>query len=93
MQRPSLFSPIGIRNQVLLVLVIVAAVAAMTFGFVALAPNRLVSGRPIALWTAAGSTPTITIAVLGTLLLAASLSPPTGRCMAAWLCWRVCSCC
>jgi osmoprotectant transport system permease protein len=77
MQRPSLCLPIGIRNHVLLVLVIVAAVAAMTLGFAALAPNRLVSGRPIALWTAAGSTPTITIAVLGTLLLAASLSPPT----------------
>ncbi|MGH7112961.1 MAG: ABC transporter permease, partial [Stellaceae bacterium] len=65
----------GVRNQVLLVLVIVAAAAAAATGFVVLAPNRLVSGRPIALFAAVGAAPTIGLAVLGALLLAASLSP------------------
>ncbi len=51
---PALAFRIGIRNQVLFVLVIAATVAASTSGFVAVAPNRLVSGRPIALWQAAG---------------------------------------
>jgi osmoprotectant transport system permease protein len=75
-QHPSLPSSIGIRNQVLLVLVVIAAVAALTSGFVVLAPNRLVSGRPIALWTAVSAGSTVSFAVLGALLLAASLSPP-----------------
>jgi osmoprotectant transport system permease protein len=75
-QRPSISFPIGACNQVLLVLVIVAAAAALTSGFVVLAPNRLVSGRPIALWSAVGGGSTIGLALLGALLLAASLSPP-----------------
>jgi osmoprotectant transport system permease protein len=61
---------------VLLVLVIVAAAAAVTTGFLVVAPNRLISGRSIALWSAAGGGPTVAIGVLGALLLAASLSPP-----------------
>lgn len=73
---PPLPFPIGIRNQALLALVIVAALAAVASGFVVLAPNRLVSGRPIALWAAARPAPTAGIAALGVLLLAASLSPP-----------------
>ncbi len=76
--RPAPFAlPIGIRNQVLLVLVVVATVAAAASGFVVLSPNRLVSGHSIALWAAAGAVPTIAIAVIGALLLAASLLPPT----------------
>jgi osmoprotectant transport system permease protein len=75
-QRPSLPFPVVVRNQVLLVLAIIAAVAALTSGFVVLAPNRLISGRPIALWSAVGGGWTIGFAVLGALLLAASLSPP-----------------
>ncbi len=75
-QRPSLPFPIIVRNQVLLVLAIIAAVAALTSGFVVLAPNRLISGRPIVLWSAVGGGWTIGFAVLGALLLAASLSPP-----------------
>lgn len=69
--------PLAVRNQVLLALVIAAVAAAVNSGFVVLAANRLLSGRPIALWAAAGATPTIAIAVLGGLLLAASLSPPS----------------
>jgi osmoprotectant transport system permease protein len=76
-QRPPLPFPIGICDQVLLVLVIVAAVAAATSGFVVLAPNRLVSGMPIALWSAMGGGSTIGFAALGASLLVASLAPPT----------------
>ena len=43
-----------IRNRVLLVLVLVALVAALALSFLGFAPNRLVSGRPIALVEAAG---------------------------------------
>ncbi len=75
-RRPALGLPTGVRNPVLLVLVIVAAAAAVAAGFVALAPNRLVSGRPIGLLSAAGAAPSIGIAALGALLLAAALLPP-----------------
>ena len=75
-RRPALGPPTGVGNPVLLVLVIVAAVAAAASGFVALAPNRLVSGRPIGLLSAAGAGSTIGIAALGALLAAAALLPP-----------------
>jgi osmoprotectant transport system permease protein len=65
-------------NAVLLVLVIVAVVA-LSGGFVVLAPNRLVSGRPLALWAAAPALATAGIAALGAALLAASLVPPKRR--------------
>jgi osmoprotectant transport system permease protein len=74
--RPALSLRIATRNQVLLALVAVAAVAIVTSGFVAIAPNRLLSGRPITLWAAAGASPVIAIGVIGALLLAASLAPP-----------------
>jgi osmoprotectant transport system permease protein len=74
--RPALSLRIGVRNQVLLVLVMVAAVAVASSGFVVLAPNRLLSGRPIALWAAAGAAPTIAIAALGAILLTASFAHP-----------------
>jgi osmoprotectant transport system permease protein len=61
----------AIHNQVLLVLVIFAAAAIGSAGFVGYAPNRLVSGRPIPLWAAAGALPTAAIVVLGAALLAA----------------------
>ena len=65
-----------IRNQVLFTLVIAAALAAFTSGFVAYAPNRLVSGKPIALWAAASPLVTIVITLLGALLLAACFATP-----------------
>lgn len=74
---PALRISIGIHNQVLLVLVIVAAAAVMLTGFVGSAPSRLVSGRPIELWAAAGSLPTAGILLLGALLTAASLANPS----------------
>src|SRR4029077_192675 len=42
-----------LHNHVLSLLVVVAAIAVAATGFVAIAPNRLVSGQPVALWPAA----------------------------------------
>ena len=54
--------PIG--NRVLLVLVLAALAAVLLCGFVEVAPNRLVSGRPVSLWAAAGAWPTAGLALL-----------------------------
>ena len=54
-----------VRNQVLLVLVIVALAAVASSGFVGDAPNRLVSGRPISLWSGADPMTKTGIALLG----------------------------
>jgi osmoprotectant transport system permease protein len=70
------FPAIRIHNHVLLVLVIVAAVAVATLGFVTVAPNRLISGRPVALWLAADPRFSVAIAPLGALLLATAFVPP-----------------
>jgi osmoprotectant transport system permease protein len=59
----------------LFVLVLAAATAVAFSGFVGAAPNRLVSGRPVPLWAAAGALPTVGIAVLGAALSAACLIP------------------
>jgi osmoprotectant transport system permease protein len=67
---------IGVHDPVLLALIIAAAAAALGSGFVAVAPNRLVSGMPMALWASAGPGFTVSLAFLGGLLLALSLSPP-----------------
>jgi len=74
---------IGAHDQVLLVLVLTAATAALSCGFVSLAPDRLVSGAPVMLWTASGNVFTIAIVVLGGLLLAVSLLPPRPAAAAA----------
>ena len=73
--RAALLLSVGIRNQVLFVLVIVAAAAVALSGFVGEAPNRLVSGRPVPLWAAAGAPPTAGIGILGAALAAACLMP------------------
>ena len=66
-----------IRNQVLFTLVIASVVAAALSGFVAYAPNRLVSGRPVTLWAAAGLPVTAALALLGALLLAVCFAAPS----------------
>jgi osmoprotectant transport system permease protein len=68
---------IGIRNQVLFTLVVAAAAAVATSGFVGFAPNRLVSGKPIALWEAVGGHVTAGIALIGATLLAACFVRPS----------------
>jgi osmoprotectant transport system permease protein len=75
--RPAFAVSIGIHNQVLFVLVIVEVAAVVLSGFVGEAPNRLVSGRPVPLWAAAGTLPTAGIAVLGAALAAACLIRPS----------------
>jgi osmoprotectant transport system permease protein len=76
-QRTALSFRMGIHNQVLFVLVAIGAVAVALSGFVGFAPNRLVSGNPIPLWKAAGALPAAGIALLGALILAASLVKPS----------------
>ncbi|HEX3525321.1 MAG TPA: ABC transporter permease subunit, partial [Stellaceae bacterium] len=76
-RRPALLLSIGIRNQVLFVLVIVAVAAVALSGFVGEAPNRLVSGRPVPLWAAAGGLPSAGIAVLGAALSAVCVIRPS----------------
>lgn len=65
------------RNKVLLVLAIVGAAAVVSSGFVAHAPNRLISGRPLALWHIASTPITIGIGAIGIFLLIASVLPQT----------------
>ncbi|MBV8492604.1 MAG: ABC transporter permease [Alphaproteobacteria bacterium] len=70
------FSVIGVHNHVVPALVAAAGLATATCGFIAVAPNRLVSGQPVALWLAADPRLSVSIAGLGALLLAASFVPP-----------------
>ncbi len=72
-QPPPLTRRFDIYNPVLFVLVIAAALAALGLGFVAVAPNRLISGRAVALWTAVGPVFTAGIAAIAAALLAISL--------------------
>jgi osmoprotectant transport system permease protein len=72
---PAVAFPLGVHNPVLFVLVLTAILAVLTSAFVEIAPNRLVSGRPIALWEAAGGGATAAIAAFAALLLAISLTP------------------
>jgi len=64
------------RNPVLPSLVAVALLAASGTGFVALAPNRLVSGRPIPLLQAAPPSVGAALAICGVLLFAAGFAAP-----------------
>ena len=75
---PTAAAPIQARlhNRVLPVLVLATAAAVAGTGFVAIAPNRLVSGRPLMLWAAGSPTLAGIIAVLGALILAAAFAPP-----------------
>ena len=70
------FTVIGIHNHVVPVLVAAAGLATAICEFIAVAPNRLVSGQPVALWLAADPRLSIAIAALGAVLLAASFAPP-----------------
>jgi osmoprotectant transport system permease protein len=62
-------------NPVLVSLVLVAVLAAIGTGFVTVAPNRLVSGKPVMLWAAAGAMPTAALAATGAVLLALGFVP------------------
>ena len=71
------FTGARVRNRVLLTLGLVGGISAGVAGFVSYAPNRLVSGRPIALWTAASDASTAGIAAIGAVMILASWLPPT----------------
>jgi osmoprotectant transport system permease protein len=68
--------PIRLNNQVLLALAIVAALAIATCGFVTVSPNRLMSGKPVLLWQAAGPW-AAAIAALVLALGGLALAPPS----------------
>jgi osmoprotectant transport system permease protein len=67
---------LAVGNPVLLSLFSAAALAVACGGFVSYAPNRLVSGRAIALWAAVPGPAGAGIAALAAALLAASLAAP-----------------
>lgn len=64
-----------IRNRVLLLLLAIGVAAIAVGGFVAQAPNRLVSGRPIALWSAVDGAKFGAIASIAVLLFAIAFLP------------------
>ena len=66
-----------IRNQVLLTLVSTSVAAVALSGFVGYAPNRLVSGRPISLWQAAGLPVTTAMVLIAALLLGLCFAAPS----------------
>jgi osmoprotectant transport system permease protein len=68
---------IGIRNQVLFTLVIVAAAAVAASGFVGFAPNRLVSGKPMMLWVAVDAPYIAGISLTGAILLVLCFASPS----------------
>ena len=63
-------------NPVQVSLVVVAVIAAACTGFASVAPNRLVSGKPVTLWQAIGPGPTLTFAIFGAVLVALGSVPP-----------------
>ena len=76
-RRPARFLLLRIHNQVLLVLVIIAAASVAAAGFVGVAPNRLVSGTPIPLWMAADRLSTTGITLLVAILLVSCTMTPS----------------
>jgi osmoprotectant transport system permease protein len=70
------FPAIRLYNHVLPVLVVITTVAVAILGFVTMAPNRLVSGRAVALWLAADPGLSVAVALLGAVLLAAACVSP-----------------
>ena len=63
----------GVRNPVLFLLVAVGTAGIGLLGFVTVSPNRLLSGRPLALWHAADPILMSVVAILALSLLALSL--------------------
>ena len=74
--RSAVIAAFPLHNRVLPVLFAAGAVAVLTSGFVTLAPNRLVSGRPVGLFAAGDQRLSVAIGLLGLVLLASSVAPP-----------------
>jgi len=75
----------ALRNRVLLVLVVIAAAAVLATGFLGLAPNRLESPKPIALWHALTAPALAGTITLGGLLAILSFLRATPRTAVATL--------
>src|SRR5262249_22981675 len=67
---------IDIYNQVLLTLAAGGTIAVAIAGFVSYAPNRLLSGQPVALWEAARGPAALGIGLPGAMLLAVAFMSP-----------------
>jgi osmoprotectant transport system permease protein len=72
---PGRLAAFRLQNRVLPVLFVVAAATVAWGGFLTLAPNRLVSGRPIGLFVTADPRLGAAIAALGVILLASAVVP------------------
>ena len=70
------FPALRLHNRVLPLLITAGAVVVLGTGFLSLAPNRLLSGSPVALWAAADAKLLALIGLCGALLLAVSFLPP-----------------
>jgi osmoprotectant transport system permease protein len=73
---PDAPSRLRLHNRVVAVLFVVAAVGAVRGSFLSLAPNRLVSGRPVGLFAAGNGGFAAAIVVLWLILLAGAFVPP-----------------
>jgi osmoprotectant transport system permease protein len=76
LRAPARFPAIRLYNHVVPVLIIATVSAVAGCGFISVAPNRLVSGEPVALWLATEPRFTAAIAVLGTVLFTTAFAPP-----------------
>ena len=73
--RSSHFRSLRLHNLVLPTLLAAGGVAVLTTGFVTVAPNRLLSGRPIGLFAAADGRLCAAIAIIAAFLLLPALAP------------------
>jgi osmoprotectant transport system permease protein len=74
--RAGLVPSFRLHNRVLPTLFAAGLAAVLTTGFVSVAPNRLLSGRPIGLFTAADWRLGAAICVIATVLVLTSFAPP-----------------
>jgi osmoprotectant transport system permease protein len=69
----------GVREPVLFTLLLTALTATVFLGFVSVAPNRLLSGRPVPLWVAAGTGYCGALAAIVGPLVPLCFAPPRQR--------------
>lgn len=74
-----------IGNRVLLTLLLVALASVALLPFANLAPNRLISGQPVMLWSALAGWQLAALALIGMTLLLAALAKPLSPRASQWL--------
>lgn len=67
------------RNKVLLTLCFIGVVFVVATGFIVQSPNRLVSGRPLALWASVEASLLLAIVVAGVVLFATAFLPQSKK--------------